>query len=168
LVHGTEKEKKRAKRELTRYRDTTNWNVKSTRVLADELINFLSQPYDTLSNANKNAINVNLYEAYARLKAYQDIKHHFLFSEKKEQVEQDMHRLEKAIDLGLRTVKKPLGITNHYGEKLNITGMTREQSRELIRQLHTDAALNIDNMVQTFKDEYNTTTEKFEKKRRNL
>ena len=101
--HGWKKYK--AKRQLALYHQTTQENIQFSDQIAG-FITDLSAKTWPLTTGEENFMKLNLIEWWARLQYYKQIWHNFLASQKVDETEKDMKKLEKAITLWLQKIGK--------------------------------------------------------------
>ena len=147
----------RAKRQLELYgkttqaelQDETSWNTK-------EIVNIiygLLERYDTLSPAEKNALNCNLLDAKARLETYRAKWHNFLKSKDKNQIERDFYDLENALALSADRILGTWATINDI---------------PLIQAYDGWKEVNYQELLEFYKKDYNSATKKFSWERARL
>ncbi|MDR2191102.1 MAG: hypothetical protein LBP53_08315 [Candidatus Peribacteria bacterium] len=89
----------RARRQLSKYEATTIQDLQDTNILATELTNLSALLTQNFTPLQRNQLNVLLIQAYAMTEMFRQHGRNFLSSQTEAQAEQEMRRLEKAIDL---------------------------------------------------------------------
>ena len=109
--------KYKAKRQLALYDQTTQANIQLSSQISEYITNLSAKTW-TLTSNEENFMKLNLIEWWARLKYYKAMWHNFLASERVDETEKDMRRLEKAITLWLSKIGKT---TNDIENTMNAT-----------------------------------------------
>lgn len=89
----------KAKRQLALYDQTTQEDVQISNTISEAITDMASKVGE-LNERETNYMTKNLIQGKVRLDYYREIGHNFLASNKKDEIEKDMKRLEKAIILG--------------------------------------------------------------------
>ena len=104
-LNGSGRKKYKAKRQLALYDQTTQENIQLSNQISEYITNLSAKTW-TLTPNEDNFMRLNLIEWWARLKYYRAMWHNFLASEKVDETEKDMRRLEKSITLWLQKIGK--------------------------------------------------------------
>lgn len=104
-LNGHGRKKYKAKRQLALYDQTTQANIQLSNQISEYITNLSSKTWD-LTPDEDNFMRLNLIEWWARLKYYRAMWHNFLASEKVDETEKDMRKLEKSITLWLQKIGK--------------------------------------------------------------
>ena len=116
-LNGRWWKKYKAKRQLALYDQTTQADIQLSNQISEYITNLSSKIW-TLTPNEDNFMRLNLIEWWARLKYYRAMGHNFLASEKVDETEKDMRRLEKAITLWLQKIGKT---TNDIEQNMSAT-----------------------------------------------
>ena len=116
-LNGRWWKKYKAKRQLALYDQTTQANIQLSNQISEYITNLSAKTW-TLTPNEENFMKLNLIEWWARLKYYRAMWHNFLASERVDETEKDMRKLEKAITLWLNKIGKT---TNDIENTMNAT-----------------------------------------------
>lgn len=144
----------KAKRQLDLYNNSTQKDIIKTEDFTKDLLWF-STTLRPLNQGDQDKLKLLLMQGKARLDAYYETGHNFLASSSKEQIESDMLKLHKVLQLG--------------AEKLGLDyDAINEQSIVLKSDSDQDQNLSYQDIKQQLLTDYSTANKHFKSQRRRL